>query len=87
MSETRKSKSKAADKVSFEKSLERLEKIVADMESGELDLDTMIKQFEEGQKLIKLCQTRLVEVERKVEQLVKDADGNVGTLPFAEETV
>jgi len=86
MSEPKKSKSTATENVSFEKSLERLEKIVADMESGELDLDSMIKQFEEGQKLIKLCQTRLVEVERRVEKLVKDADGNVGTLPFAEET-
>lgn len=70
---------------SFEKSLERLEQIVADMESGETDLDTMIQRFEEGQKLIALCQTRLTEVERRVEALVKSADGTVSTVPFAEE--
>ncbi len=69
---------------SFEESLKRLEAIVAGMESGELDLDTMIRQFEEGQKLIALCQARLTEVERRVEALVKSAEGSVTTVPFAE---
>lgn len=70
----------------FEDSLKRLEQIVAGMESGNLDLDTMIKNFEEGQKLIRKCQSRLTDVERRVEQLVKAADGTVSTAPFAEET-
>ena len=69
---------------SFERSLERLEAIVAEMESGNLDLDLMIQRFEEGQKLIALCQTRLTEVERRVEALVKNADGTVTTAPFSE---
>ena len=83
MSEFRPAKEEPAPP-SFEQSLKRLEEIVAGMESGELDLDTMIRQFEEGQKLIALCQARLTEVERRVEALVKAADGSVTTVPFAE---
>lgn len=68
---------------SFESALERLEQIVADMESGELSLEKMIADFEEGQKLVTFCQTRLNEVERKIEVLVS-ADGK--TKPFDEDT-
>ncbi|MGE4488667.1 MAG: exodeoxyribonuclease VII small subunit [Kiritimatiellales bacterium] len=61
-----------ADKpVDFEKSLERLETIVDEMESGELSLEQMIKHFEEGSKLVTLCSGKLNEVEQKIEKLVK----------------
>ena len=69
----------------FEKALARLEEIAAEMESGELGLEKMVAAFEEGQKLVKLCSTKLNEVEKKIEQLVKNADGSVGTEPFAGE--
>ena len=72
---------------SFEESLARLESIVAAMESGDLGLDEMIAKFEEGQKLITRCQKRLTEVERRVEALVKNADGTVSTVPFDEKAV
>lgn len=58
----------------FEASLERLEKIVAEMESGSLNLENMIARFEEGQRLIGLCTRKLHEVERKIEVLVKKGD-------------
>jgi len=70
---------------SFEASIERLEKIVAEMEGGELSLDDMIARFEEGQALIRLCSARLNEVERKIEVLVKNEDGTVTTEPLDEE--
>ena len=76
-----------AKEPSFEESLARLESIVASMESGELGLDDMIARFEEGQKLIARCQKRLTEVERRVEALVKSADGTVSTMPFDEKAV
>ena len=72
---------------SFEQSLEQLESIVAAMEAGELGLDEMIAKFEEGQKLLARCQKRLTEVERKVEALVKAADGSVTTAPFDENAL
>jgi len=65
----------------FEKSMERLEKIVEDMEGGELSLEKMIADFEEGQKLVKFCQGKLSEVERKIELLVNEQGD---TKPFEE---
>ena len=73
------------EKMTFEQSLARLEEIAAEMESGELGLEKMVAAFEEGQKLVKLCSSKLNEVEKKIEQLVKNADGSVGTEPVAGE--
>ena len=69
------------ERKSFEASLERLEKIVAEMENGELSLEDMIKRFEEGRSLVKFCGKKLNEVERKIEILVKEGE-EVSTEPF-----
>jgi len=68
---------------SFEKSMDRLEAIVSDMEGGELSLDAMITRFEEGQSLIKFCSGKLDEVERKIEKLLTK-EGEARTEPFGE---
>ena len=65
----------------FEKSLERLETIVREMESGELSLEKMMKHFEEGMSLVGICSTKLNEVERKIELLVKQG-GQTTLAPF-----
>ena len=70
--------------VDFEKSLERLETIVEEMESGELSLEQMIRHFEEGSKLVTLCSGKLNEVEQKIEKLVKK-NGTLTTEPFLPE--
>lgn len=57
--------------MSFEASLDRLEKIVQEMEDGNLPLDGMIARFEEGQGLLKVCRKKLNEVQKKVEVLMK----------------
>jgi len=65
-----------------------LEAIVEEMEGGQLDLETMIKRFEEGQGLLKSCSKTLAEMEKRVEILVKK-DGEVVAEPFgapAEDT-
>lgn len=62
-----------ASQPSFEDSLNKLEKIVEQMESGELKLEDSLKLFEEGMKLTKECNTRLNEIEKKVKQLLKTA--------------
>lgn len=56
----------------FEQALEELEKIVDDMEQGDLPLDDMIKCFERGTLLSKLCRKKLSKLEKKIEVLVKD---------------
>lgn len=69
---------------SFETSLARLEKLVAEMEEGQLSLDQMIAHFEEGSALVEVCGKKLNEVERRIEKLVKK-DGQIKTEPFDPE--
>ena len=76
-------KAKGDDGRSFEKALAELEAIVAEMESGRLGLDDMIQRFEKGQELARFCTTRLNEVERKIEILVKQGD-TVTAQPFED---
>jgi exodeoxyribonuclease VII small subunit len=67
---------KESEAVPFEKALERLEAIVAKMESGKLSLDEMMKCFEEGSSLSQSCEKKLKDLEKKIEILVKeDAQG------------
>ena len=66
---------------SFEKGLERLEKIVQELEQGDLPLERALELFEEGMKLSGNCRRQLEEAENKVEILVKKA-GKVVAEPF-----
>ena len=67
----------------FEKSLQQLEKIVTQMESGELGLEDSLNQFEQGIKLAKNCQDTLSNAEQRVEQLI-EKNGLQQTIPFEE---
>ena len=71
-------------KFDFEKSLAKLEQIVAEMESAELKLDEMLAKFKEGMTLAEACTKRLNEAERAIEMLVKTENGRVETRPFPE---
>jgi len=68
--------------LSFELSMEQLEKIVSELESGDLSLEDSINKFEEGIKLSKMCSKMLDETEKKILMLVQDNDGNVSEVPF-----
>jgi exodeoxyribonuclease VII small subunit len=61
-------------KNNFEESIERLEKIVNKMESGDSSLEKNLIWFEEGMELIKLCQGHLNEAEKRVQRLIKKND-------------
>lgn len=65
----------------FEKSLARLEKLVEQMENGDLTLEASLKSFEEGIKLTRECQQALQQAEQKVKLLV-ETDGLVQDQPF-----
>ena len=67
----------------FEKSLQHLEKIVNNMESGELGLEESLEQFEQGIKLAKTCQDTLANAEIRVEQLI-EKNGLQQTVPFED---
>ncbi len=72
-------------KLDFEKALERLEQIVQVMEDGELPLEAMMEQFEEGMGLLKFCSRKLDEVEQKIELLLKEKD-ETKLVPFEENS-
>ena len=65
----------------FEKSLQQLEKIVSQMESGDLGLEESLTQFEKGIKLAKACQDTLANAELRVEQLI-EKNGLQQTVPL-----
>ncbi|PTY06983.1 exodeoxyribonuclease VII small subunit [Opitutaceae bacterium EW11] len=70
--------------LSFEKALEQLETIVETMEAGDVPLADLLSKFEEGNKLLKVCESRLKEAEMKIELLKKQKDG-VAFVPFPTE--
>ena len=70
--------------ISFEQSLERLEKIVKELEQGEAPLDQALELFDEGVRLIRDCGKKLDAAEQKVKKLVKGPDGEPQETEFAE---
>lgn len=74
----------AEKKPSFEKDLERLEEIAAALEEGGLSLDDTIKRFEEGVTLYRRCEKALAEAEKKIEILLKNAEGKLEAKPFGD---
>jgi len=75
-------------RVKFEDNLARLEKIVEEMEAGDLTLDESLARYEEGVKALKRCYELLRDAEKKVEILLKGEDGALKAEPFepAEES-
>lgn len=69
----------------FESALKSLEDIVVQLEAGDLTLDRALELFEEGIRVSRFCSSKLDEVERKVEILIKTADGTVKDVSFAED--
>ena len=64
-------------KLSFESALGKLESIVESMESGEVPLAELLAKFEEGTKLLKVCEGRLKDAELKIELLKKQKNDAV----------
>jgi exodeoxyribonuclease VII small subunit len=69
----------------FESSLKQLEEIVLQLEGGDLALEKALELFEQGVKISRYCNAKLEEAERKVETLIKGADGSLVETPFAVE--
>lgn len=60
--------------MNFEENIENLEKIVQELEKGELNLDDSIKKFEEGMQLSKKCNEILEQAEKKITILINKDD-------------
>jgi exodeoxyribonuclease VII small subunit len=66
----------------FEEALEKLEGIVEAMEADDLPLETLLAKYEEGVKLVKICQEKLAEAELKIQQLEKTAADEMKLKPL-----
>jgi exodeoxyribonuclease VII small subunit len=74
--------SKANDDLPFEEAMQKLETIVDAMESGELPLESLMAKFEEGTRLARVCQVKLAQAETKIQQLEKNAAGELTLRPM-----
>ena len=71
--------------IKFEKAIQRLEKIVDDLEKGEMDIDKSLEIFEEGIKMSRVCSKKLNEAEAKIQKLTKNQKGELVTELFPVE--
>ncbi len=69
----------------FEDGLKRLEKIVEELESGNISLDDSLEKYEEGIRLSKACSKKLEIARKKVEILLKSEDGSAKLETFNEK--
>ena len=60
--------------IKFEEALKKLEKIVSDLETGDMSLDESLSKYEEGIKLSKICSRQLEAAKSKVELLMKSGN-------------
>src|SRR2546423_9339409 len=80
------SKSKPREsELNFEGTMDRLEKIVEQMESGKLPLEDLIVRYEEGMNLVKVCQERLANAEQKIEIIARKSAGKPEVKEFEPE--
>jgi exodeoxyribonuclease VII small subunit len=66
----------------FETAVKNLESIVESMESGDLPLETLLTKFEEGSRLVKICQAKLEEAETKIQKIEKNSAGEIEVKPL-----
>ncbi len=69
----------------FEEALKKLEKIVEDLEKGDLSLDDALKKYQEGIGLSRLCNTRLESAKKKIDILAKNKKGEFELRPLEED--
>ncbi|MDD2740024.1 MAG: exodeoxyribonuclease VII small subunit [Methylomonas lenta] len=68
----------------FEDAMEELEKLVEQMERGDISLEESLKSFERGVKLTRTCQQALQDAEQKV-QILLEKNGQQTLEPFNDE--
>ena len=80
-----KAKKAANADIPFEAAAEKLESIVQAMESEELPLEKLLVQYEEGTKLVKICESKLQAAEKRITQLEENLEGELATRPVTLE--
>ena len=62
------------EEIKYEEALDRLERIVKQMENDELDIDVMGEQLKQAQKLIKLCKDKLTKADNEIKKILEKID-------------
>ena len=75
---------KKHDNPSYEEALGKLEQLIEAVEAGEVPLADLVTKFEEGNRLLRLCESRLKEAELKIEKLKESSEDTVFE-PFQPE--
>jgi len=74
----------ASPMVSFESCLDEFEKVVRELEGGDLSLERSLQLFERGMALSETCRKQLEEAETRVEMLIRK-EGKIVAEPFRPE--
>lgn len=77
--------SEAPSEQTFETAIGRLEVLVEEMEREDLPLERLIVNYEEGIKLVKTCQQKLADAEKRIEIIQRQAGGEATLRPFDAE--
>ena len=80
-----KSTAQPAAEQTFESAIERLERIVEEMESDQLPLENLLKRYEEGVKLVRVCEEKLKSAEQRIEIITRNAAGEPRLEEFEPE--
>ena len=78
-------KAKLPKGITFEKALERLERIVDELEDPERGLEASLELFEEGVLLSRFCRGKLDEIQKRVEVVLRETPEGLVTAPFEAE--
>jgi len=73
-------------KDSIEEAMRKLETLITDMESGQLPLEKLLDNYEDGVKLVRLCQEKLDAAEQKIQIIKRTATGPAGVEDFSADT-
>jgi len=73
--------------IKFEDALKKLEKIVEDLEKGDLSLDEALKKYQEGIELSRQCSQKLESAKKKIDILLKNKKGDFELKPLDESKI
>ena len=73
--------------IKFEEAIKKLEKIVEDLENGDLSLDEALKKYQDGMEMARLCNLRLENAKKKIDVLAKNKKGEFELKSFDETKV
>ncbi|MBR2292981.1 MAG: exodeoxyribonuclease VII small subunit [Clostridia bacterium] len=81
----RKTAKQAAEPMKLEDAMRRLDEVVLALDNDAVELEQGMKLYEEGVRLVRICNEKLGEAERTVRVLKMNRDGEITEEPFAEE--